>query len=661
MRTSVLLRHALLFLAIASPAFVLAQFQPPTDAELKMTADPKAPGAAAVYLNREETTDDKLHVHGYYERIKVLSEKGKEYATIRIPYEHGEFKVTDIQGRTIHSDGTIVPLTTKPADLVDVKSSTRQVNTMVFTLPSVEVGSILEYRLNIRYDDNMVSSPTWEIQQPLFVHKVHYSFKPADQSGSRYISNGRGQTLDHLMYAAVSIPKEKVAHDIAGRYSVDLTDIEPLPADEWMTPLNTIRQRVEFYYTYATTGKEFWDSEGKHWAKEAASFTNPGSEIKKAVAEMVAPTDTEEQKARKIYDAVMKLDNTAFSRKKSEAERKAEHIKAIKNAEDVWKQRSGSDDDIALLYVALARAAGLKAYPMQVVDRNRAFFDSSFMSAGQLDDYIAIVEIGGQDVFLDPGQKMCPFGLLHWKHTLAAGFRLSDKGADLANTLPITYKQAVTKRTANLEIGADGSVKGTVTIVMAGPEALRWRQLAVQNDPEEVKKQFNESLREEVPDGVQAELDHFLGLETPATNLLAMVTVSGSLGTATGKRYFLPGQFFQSHAAHPFVAQAKRLTPVDVHYGRTQQDDVTYHLPAGYATESTLLQTSLNWPDHAMLKIASTAKDNAVEVVRVFAHNYSLLEPKDYNDLHDYYLKIAAADQQQIVLTRAAAAKGNGE
>ena len=51
MRIPVLVRNTLLFITIATPAFVLAQFQPPTPEELKMTSDPKAPGAAAVYLN----------------------------------------------------------------------------------------------------------------------------------------------------------------------------------------------------------------------------------------------------------------------------------------------------------------------------------------------------------------------------------------------------------------------------------------------------------------------------------------------------------------------------------------------------------------------------------------------------------------------------------
>jgi hypothetical protein len=48
----------------------------------------------------------------------------------------------------------------------------------------------------------------------------------------------------------------------------------------------------------------------------------------------------------------MKLENTRFTRQKSEAERKAEKLKVIKDADDVWKQQSGSDDEIALLYVA---------------------------------------------------------------------------------------------------------------------------------------------------------------------------------------------------------------------------------------------------------------------------------------------------------------------
>lgn len=658
MRISVFLRNLCLLLPIATPVLLQGQFQQPTDEELKMTADPKAPGAAAVYLYREETTDDSLHFHSYYERIKVLTEKGKEQATIRIPYERSQFRVINIKGRTIHSDGAVIPLTAKPSDLLEVKTGTRQINQMVFTLPSVEVGSILEYRLEISYDDNLVSSPSWELQQPLFVHKAHYAFKP-ESSGGRYITDSRGQSLNRIMWTTTGVPIEAVLHDATGRYTVDVSDIPATPSDDWMPPLNTIKWHVEFYYTYAHSDADFWNSEGKRWAKDAEHFTNPSDPLKKAVSQMFSSADSDEQKARKIYAAVVKLDNTRFSRRKSEAERKAEKLKVIKDAEDVWKQQSGTDDEITLLYIALARAAGLKVWPMQVVDRGRAFFDSRFLSVSQLDDYIAIVELGGKEVYLDPGQKMCPFGVLTWNHALASGFRLSQKGATLDRTPAEIYKDSATWHIADLIIDPAGAVSGTVRFVMSGPEAIHWRQLALENDLEEVKKQFNESMQDNFPDGVQADFDHFLSLDDYDANLIGYIKVTGNIGTATGKHFFLPGLFFESRAKHPFVAQDKRVTPIDVRHANLEQDDVTYHLPPGFNVESAPQITNTSWPDHALLKIGSQSTTEKVRVVRTLAYNYTLLDPKDYPDLHDFYQKVATADQQQLVLTRTQVAKGN--
>jgi hypothetical protein len=63
-----------LILSAAFPVMLHAQFQKPTKEELGMTEDPKAPGAAAVYLSLEEITDDPLHYHSFYARIKVLQE-----------------------------------------------------------------------------------------------------------------------------------------------------------------------------------------------------------------------------------------------------------------------------------------------------------------------------------------------------------------------------------------------------------------------------------------------------------------------------------------------------------------------------------------------------------------------------------------------------------
>jgi len=643
--------------ALALPILLRAQFQEPTPEELKMTSDPQAPGASAVYLYREEATDDVQHAITYYCRIKVLSDKGKELATVETPYLHGVDKVSDVQGRTIHADGKVVPLTAKPSDLMDLKAKKFQVNSLVFTLPAVEVGSILEYRLKIHYPEDKVSEPEWDVQLPYFIHKEHFSFSTLARGG---VQDSSGKDLDRLMVSWRLPDKTGIDHGTnSDLYILDLTNVSPYPDEDWMPPLNTLKYRVKFYFTNAKSSTQFWTDSTKPWAKDLEEKIKTTNGLREIAVDLVAPGDTDIQKAQKIYDAVEKLDNTRFSREKSRAERKKENLKDIRSLEDVWEQKSGTDDEIALLYVALARAAGLKAWPVKVVDRNRAIFDSQYFSMAQLDDYLAKLTIDGKDLLLDPGQKMCPFGMLSWRHSLASGYELTDGGPTRVMTPALSYKATVLSRVADLTIGPDGEVKGSARFVMSGQDSLHWRQVSLENDQDEVKNQFNESIRGEFPDGIQSEFDHFLALDDYNANLIAVVNLEGTAATATGKHLFLPGLFFESQARHPFVAQEKRATPVDVHYARMEQDDVTYHLPEGYTIESVPQKSDTTWGGHAELQVASQTKGNVVEVARVLVYDFALLGANDYPDLHDFYQKVATADQQQIVLSRAVAAKGN--
>ena len=83
-----------------------------------MTSQPEVPGAPAVYLFREETTDDKMHVFSIYTRLKVLTERGKEFSNVELSFarstDGNRFSVDDIQGRTIHPDGTVTLVYTPP-------------------------------------------------------------------------------------------------------------------------------------------------------------------------------------------------------------------------------------------------------------------------------------------------------------------------------------------------------------------------------------------------------------------------------------------------------------------------------------------------------------------------------------------------------------------
>jgi hypothetical protein len=599
----------------------------------------------------------------------VLSEKGKELATVEVPYLSSGTKITDIKARTIHADGTVILLEGKPADVLISKTKTKtgenfQVDQKVFTLPSVEVGSILEYRYEVRYDDDRYSSPSWEIQRPYFVHKAHYLFTPfagftPGNHTSSYLLDEHGRVINSLIWWPKLPPGVSIKTDIGGHYSVDITDVPPSPDEEWMPPIQSVLYKVFFYYKSASDAKDFWISEAKFWSKDVNRFADTSKHIHEAVDGLIAPGDSELDKAKKLYKAVQALDNTDYSRQKSAAEMKQLKLKVAKRAEDTWAQKSGSSEDIALLYLAMLRAAGLTAYPFKVVARNQGIFDLTYLTLDQLDDTLVVLSTGGKEIVLDPGEKMCPFQTVNWKHSSAGGVRESATGP-AAETSPMeAYPENKTLRIGEVTLDAHGAVTANFRIVMTGQEALRWRQAALRNDPDEVKKQFDEWLRSMFPEGVEAHVDSFTGLDDPYSNLIAFVKAQGNLGTATSKRLMLPGFFFQTRGAHPFVEQEKRQESVDMQYGSLITDQVTYRLPEGFTVEGAPQDAKIAWPGHAILTDKTVATPGQVAIARQLARAFTLAKPEEYQDLRGFYQKVAAADQQQLVLAAAPASKGN--
>lgn len=660
-------------LALCIAAGRAQQFRQPTPEELHMTADPLAPGADAVYLNVEETTDDQLHFHSVYARIKVLSEKGKELATVKLPYWHEDYKITDIKARTIHADGTIVPLEGKPEDLISAKTANFQINSKVFTLPSVEVGCILEYAYKIRYDDHRYSSPRWEIQQPYFVHEAHYIFNPfpafisnrPHQTGS-YLVDEHGQAVNSLVWWPSLPSGSEVKTDEKGRFRVDLNNIPAIPHDEWMPPMESSLYKVMFYYMSAMGAKEYWITESKYWAKDVDRFAESDKTIRDAVGGIISASDSETDKARKLYEAVQALENTEFTRTKSSAELKQLHIKEQHHASDTWKQKSGTSDDLAMLYLAMLRAANVQAYAMYVVNRNRGTFMPDLFNFHQFDDLIVVANLEGKEYILDPGEKMCPFQSVHWHHSGAGGVRQAPGGHEAIWMTPNpSYTMNTTVRTGDLTLDQSGAVTGILRFNLAGQRALHWRQQSLRNDEDELKKEFERELKESLPEGIEARVTGFLGLEDPNSNLMVVVKISGSLGTVTGKRLILPGSFFEARGSHPFVSAEKREVPVDMHFAEQTTDMVTYHYPKGYHLEAAPQDSKLPWPNRAVLVIKSESDSDSTTITRQFVRGFSTLPmssnaphmsdraeiQKEYSALHDFYVKVAASDQQQLVLT----------
>lgn len=667
---------ALLPLSLTASA---QKFQEPTKEELQMTSDPKWPGAPAVFLYREESTDDFNHITREYARIKVLTELGKEWATVEVPYS-GSGIPPRIEGRTIHADGTVVPLAGKAEDLLVVKSTSRHLRARVFSLPGVEVGSILEYRWTLPISESHIAGvtndsqgfmdsalastiPYWDVQTTIPIRKEHFFYNPLGDLERNVIGNqgithvnSRGEVAHYLLFSARLPAGVRLQASPNRDYTLDLQDIPAIHHESDGLPDASLTYGVRFYYSPYLSGDIFWTNEGKLWAKEIDRDAEPNAELRSEAARIIAGATTDDEKARKLYEAVQALENTSFSRLHSENSKKDQNNG--RTSAQVWIEKRGSRNEIAGLYLTLARAAGIQASAMSIADREQDLFDPGYLSLDQLRVMLVVVRINGTNTFLDPGEKLIPYGQLRWSHTLCGGLLQTPEGTSIAATTPPnSTKDAITAHTADLTVDAQGGMTGTVKILFNGPEALRWRQLNLSTDMAEVKQQLNRSLGGLLPQSVSAEITGIQGLETSAGYVSVTAKVSGQLGSLTGKRLLLPGFFF-AHGGQFFVEE-KRETPVDFRFAEQVLDDAVYHLPTGYSVESAPPPAQLSWPEHAALVVKTQPANGAIEVKHIFARASVMLDAKEYPALRDYYQKIAVINQQQIVLAPAVAAKGN--
>lgn len=645
-----LLRRVLILVLVLAPlsAFAFSEWQDPTPEELKMTSYPADPNAPAVFLYREEKVDDVIHFHTVYARIKILSEKGKEmFGDIEIPYEASGYNIRGISGRTIHSDGTVIPFTGKPFDKLLVKQGNERVMAKVFSMPDVQVGSILEFRWTLGYDDNYAVPPAWYIQQQVPVLKAHYHFVPTTHELTSTDALGHENTVNALLYSPMLPPGVKVREGTDG-FDLTVENIPAIPHEDYLPPFGSLTYRLIFYYSPFRTSDEYWKTEGKYWSKDFDRFANPSGKIRAAVNGIVSSGDNDDTKVQKIYAAIMKLDNTSFTREHSVAENKAEGLK-VKTAEDIWTQQRGNDDEITRLFVAMVRAAGLRAYGARVVNRDENIFVRSYLTLNQLDDDLAIVDMGGKEVYFDPGQRYCEFGKLSWKHTWATGVRQTGDGTGIFTTPGMAYKENGTERTGQLTLDPTGEVHGTIRETMTGAAALRWRQAALLGDEAGVKKQFEESIQKSMPPGVQVKTNHFVGLTDYTNPLMVVADVSGTLGTQTGKHLFLPAVFFEAGNASLF-AETHRENPVDLNYPYMVHDEFVLTVPPNVTVDSLPTGGDIPFVPNADYVVKFVSQGNTIKYGRLLRVANMAYTAAEYPALRDFFQKLNADDQEQVAL-----------
>jgi len=616
-------------------------FLPVTPEEVSMTREPKAPGAPAIYLYRQVDRDDTRSGHVYnYLRIKILTEEGRKYADVDIPFDKEQFRLGGIKARTIQPDGTTTDFNGKIYEKMVVKAKGLKYLAKTFTLPDVRAGTIIDYSYTVETINGYLYDSRWILSADLFTKKAKFSLVPNADYGLMWSwPNGLPQG------AKPPTNEGKIVR-------LETEDVPAFQVEDYMPPENALKFRIDFTYTYGdpeTDETKFWKKLGKEWNGSFEKFVDKKKAMEQAVSQIVSAGDSPEAKLQKIYARVLQLRNTSFDREKTAQEEKREKLKDINNVEDVLKYGYGSARAINWLFIALARAAGVDAHCVYVSSRSNYFFSRKSLNPDQLNADVVLVKLQGKDLYLDPASKFAPFGVVPWYETDVDGMLLDKDGGTWVHTSGLDSSFAKIERKADLTLADDGTLEGTLVLTLGGMEALAYRSDAWDDDDASRKSMLEDAVKEAIPATIEVELTNKPDWNSASPTLVAEfhLKVPGWAAGA-GRRVLLPVGLFCSSEKHVFE-HANRTYAVYFHHPYQKIDDINVALPLGWSVGSVPQFDNQEAPAVGYVAKVEDKKGSLhiSRKVRVDA----VYVPKDkYPVLREFYEMVRSGDDQQVVL-----------
>ncbi|HKR31475.1 MAG TPA: DUF3857 domain-containing protein [Terriglobales bacterium] len=620
---------------------------PVTPEELKMTSEPLAPGAPAIVLFRQVDRDDRgLTAHETdFVRIKILTEEGRKYADVEIPFVRSSGNnVVGIKARTIRADGSVVDYDGKVFDKQIIKAKGVKYMAKTFTLPEVQVGSVIEYSYTVDLPEYTLYDSHWILSDELFTKNAAFSLKPYTNDYIPFNVRWSWQGLP----AGTDPPKEGPDHVVR----MQAHNIPAFRTEDYMPPENELKSRVDFTYSDELPEKDanaFWKKRGKKLNGNVESFVNKRKAMEQAVAQIVSPTDAPEVKLQKIYARVQQLRNTTYEVHRTEQEQKREKEKDPGNVEEVWKRGYGDATELTWLFLGLARAAGLEASGVMVSERRNYFFNPVVMDAYKLDTNVVDVKLNGKDTYFDPGVAYTPFGMLTWSETGVQGLRLDkDGGTWVQTTLPESSESCI-KRNAVLTLSDTGDLEGKLTITFTGLEAMQ-RRLDERNEDEADRRKFLEDeAKTYIPAASEMDLTNKPEWNSSSPTFVAeyKMKIPGWVSGA-GRRAMMPVGLFSAPEKRVFE-HAERVHPIYFEYPFEKMDDVTIILPVGWQVGS--LPPAKMQDSKAVLYELKVENDKAtLHLSRRLKVDMLLVPQKYYPALRNFFQVVRSGDDEQVVL-----------
>ncbi|MBA2502848.1 MAG: hypothetical protein H0V27_08210 [Pyrinomonadaceae bacterium] len=383
--------------------------------------------------------------------------------------------------------------------------------------------------------------------------------------------------------------------------------------------------------------------------------------IRAAATEAIGTATDDEAKLQNLFNFARARVKNIYADEANLTSEERQKLKDNKTPSDTLKQGMGSEQDIDLLFGALAAAAGYDARVVTLVDRSDMFFNPNFT-----DDYFmyptnVAVRVGSEWKFFDPGASHLPYGMLPWGEEGVGALVSDPKEPAFVNTAVSPASKSLERRTAKLSLTEDGTLEGDVRIEYTGHLAAEKKEIFDDDSPAERE----ESVRKEIRGRMSTAEVTNIGLENlsdPSKPLIVTYRVRiAGYAQRTGKRLFIHPAFFQSNKAALFPTTARKY-PVYFPYNWSEHDTVRISLPAGFALDNAEAPQSLSGGPLTSYTVRAATADNGKTLVYERRFQFGTTEvltfdTATYPKLKIYFDGIQEQDKHTITLKSVAASE----
>lgn len=638
-------------IAVVPPAFAGLPWEPVTSAELASSACPFDSTASLEGLFWRKWIQDELRGNEWRTarkvevRLKVYSdEAAQSLASITVDLLDRESVILDLEARTIAPDGHVTvmdPRSIARATLVKLKD--REMKRVTFAPPAVRAGCIVEYHYREVREGGLLTFEDHWLQQEYPVRRLEYFLSPIATRGIR-----QRQVTFHTR-ASLGNPNAE------GFFPLELRDVpawreEPLMPHEAQT-----RGWMLLFYTDqpVQSPRVYWREQGHFTWEKVEHWCALDRDLRKTAQEVVQGASTESERVERLIDWCRRTirvhrpdDPDSLGRKRAPDN---------SDARSTLDRRAAKPLDLDLLFLALARAAGLEARFASVSQRPGFHFTQEMMAPGMMDSYLIAVRVDGVWVMVDPQHPWLPWDMVAANVEDQIALVCQEDSSYFRGVGSADAERSVRRREASLTLDEEGTLSGRVEFEWTG----HWNALARQTlrDRPEPVSAIREAADWHDP-ALEIEEVAFTGLDQPFAPLRATVRLTiRHAARAAGEGQLLEPSVWWA-MREPTFTSATRRWPVEFPFRWVEQDSIRIALPAGWLAREVASPRALSGADVGRLDLTMRPADDGHTIMCVRRQwcaptgprTYS---PAEYATLRRYDDAVLERDRTLVALARA--------